>query len=756
MPGADKDAGSQPWSPVFLPSAKSDIVPTMQLRPISTLLCRDTPSSRAAFFGSAILICLLLAPALRAESCKGPTMQAAFTSDGAYSVEVLTTGIALHGKTSTSGNVQRADGHDALGSYCELSFRSDPTAAKRDSIRVYQSSPTVTFSVHADRATTTPLTFPTLAGFPTTLHPLGYRVEPFGGFQFNFLGSQGPWVLFDDKSNALVLSPADHFFVSDMEMQQNTMHSTMVASIHDLPASFTHTTVLVAGKGIHTTLASWGHAMQAWAGRPAVANDADTLLRSLSYWTDNGAAYYYKFDPQLGYTGTLLAIAKKYQQADVPLRLMQIDSWFYPKGPQKDWQAFNWKNGAGGAYLYEPDKRLFPSGMGAFAQQLQLPLAVHGRWIDQSSPYRTMYKMSGNVIVDPRYWEVTAAWMQAAHVIVYEQDWLGSFAQAAPDLTSPQMYHDMMAHAMQQHAITMQYCMPAPADYMQGTRYANLTSIRTSDDRFEAKKWDQFLYDSQIAYALGIWPWTDVFMSDEQANLVLSTLSSGPVGVGDMMDRINAENLQQAVRGDGVIVKPDRGIRPLDRIYLADAQNQVAQNQSGAMIAVAATDQPAGRVSYVFAYPRKAETSASFTPEELGYAGKVFVYDWRNAKGTAIAASTSFPLPIGDGWGYAVVAPVAENGLALIGDPQLIATAGKKRLSARIDASGALAVRVRFVAGEQEQTLLLYAAHAPQVKIVSGHLGDNRYDTQTNLLRIALTPDPDGYAEVSLSRSSQP
>ncbi len=686
--------------------------------------------------------CAGLPVLLAAQSCTGAAVEAGFTSDGAYTVRVTATKSVLRGQTREAGRVVRREAADALGRYCALELHRP---GEQDTIRVYGNAPVVTFTVSAVRAMQAPLDFPVLSGFSSGLYRMGHRVQPFAGYQFGFLGEQGPWVLFDAQRHALVLSPTDHFFITRMEMREETLDSGLVASIGTLPTGFRHTTVLVAGTGIHATLRAWGEAMQAWSARPRVANDGDPLLRSLSYWTDNGATYYYKYDAKLGYTGTLLAMAAKYRADGVAPGLMQLDSWFYPKGPQKDWRIFNWKNGAGGAYLYEPDKRLFPDGMGAFAEQVKLPLAVHGRWIDASSPYRSEYKMSGNVIIDPRYWEATAKWMVAAHVVVYEQDWLGSFAQAEQNLTDPEKFHDEMARAMSARGITMQYCMGAPADYMQGARYANLTTIRTSDDRFERKKWDSFLYDSQMAYALGIWPWTDVFMSAETPNLVLSTLSSGPVGVGDALDAIDAENLKRAARSDGVLVKPDGGIRPLDRVYLSDARNEAAP-----MIAVAESGQQAGRVSYVFAYPRGAQTEATFTPAELGYAGEVYLYDWRSGAGTAVASDGRAELALRDGWGYAVVAPVLRGGLALIGDPQMIATAGKRRLSARVEAGGTLAVQLLFTRGETKQELLVYAATNPKATATAGRVVDSHYDATQHLLHLTLAAGAGGVAGVRI------
>lgn len=701
---------------------------------------RTAAASKLA--GFALLGFILLAAPLPAETCGTRQLQTAFAADGAYSIRWTEGNIRWTGKMPAPGKVQRYSDHDALGAFCDLHFQGE-NSEETEAVRVYPAEGIVTLTVETGSGHPE---FPSLAGISPDWNQLGYRVAPFAPFAFNHLHHQGPWVLFDNKLQTVVVSPGDHFFVSDLQLRDGVLHSGFLPEPASVPPHTRHTTVFAFGTGMHTTLTVWGHAMQAWAARPPVRSDAGPLLRGLSYWTDNGAFYYYKFDPRLGYTGTLLAVADKFHQQGVPLHLMQLDSWFYPKGPEQQWQVRHWEHGAGGAYRYEPDKELFPDGIGAFAKKLDLPMAVHGRWVDASSPYRQMYKMSGNVIIDPRYWKQTAAWLRAANIVVYEQDWLGSFAQAKADFTAPEAYHDEMAHAMRQQGIALQYCMPAPADYLQGVRYPNLTTIRTSDDRFERAKWDEFLYDSQIAYALGIWPWSDVFMSSETANLVLATLSSGPVGVGDAIDRVDTKNLLRAARADGVLVKPDSGIRPLDRIYLADAHGETTP-----MIAVARTRQPAGVISYVFAYSRHQETAAVFTPAELGYRGTVFLYNWRTGGGKLLHAAESYQQPLADGWGYAVAAPVNAAGLALVGDPQMIATAGKTRLTGRVLAStGAIDIALRFAAGETAQSLMLYAAAAPRVRTVTGRLQSQRYDAASHLLYLTLTPDAQRTAQVQV------
>src|SRR5579883_85025 len=125
---------------------------------------------------------------------------------------------------------------------------------------------------------------------------------------------------------------------------------------------------------------------------------------------------------------------------------------------------------------------------------------------------------------------------------------------------------------MRQEGIAIQYCMPLPEYFLASTRYQDLRTIRVSDDRFQRSRWDEFLYGSALARAVGLWPWSDVFMSSETPELILATLSAGPVGVGDPLDRIDASNLRRAMRADSVLLKPDVSLEPIDASFVADAE----------------------------------------------------------------------------------------------------------------------------------------------------------------------------------------
>jgi hypothetical protein len=527
------------------------------------------------------------------------------------------------------------------------------------------------------------------------------------------------------------------------------------ADIPNLPAGFTHRVVLTVQPGINQAFDTWGNALTGLSGKVRPANDATVELAKLGYWTDNGAAYYYNYNPAYGYAGTLLAVRDDFAAVGFPLGYVQLDSWWYPKGVANNWQG-DANNSRGGINQFLAEPTLFPHGLAAFRQQLGLPLITHARWIDPVSPYRSQYAMSANVIVDNAYWTNRMAYLNAGGVVTYEQDWLDIRARPALNLHDPPAFMDDMAHSAAARGINLQYCMALPRYYLQSSLYNNLVTMRVSGDRFESGKWTKFLYTSQLTGAVGAWPWSDVYYSSESRNLLLSTLSAGPVGVGDSLGGINPANLAQAVRPDGVIVKPDVPLTPLDQSYVNDAKGLNAP-----MVAATYVDHGRSRAAYVFAYARNAaSTDASFTPGRMGIAGAAYVYDYFNRTGSVVPAGGTFHFSTSvagndHGGSYFAVVPVGSSGIALLGDTNKFVTLGKKRIPTLADA-GVLKVTVSFAAGETNLTLTGYAPSAPYIGALNGAFGALNYDPATHLFSINVAPDDAGTATLALSLSPLP
>jgi hypothetical protein len=633
-------------------------------------------------------------------------------------------------------------GSDSDGDYQEIGFDYSIAQGSRSAaIRLYQNRPLVVFSITWKNGGANSAPFPAITSYPN-LHSLSFY-GMFAPPDFARLLPDSPWAFFDDSGATWMLSPIDNFMTAvSGRGTDGTIVSGISPKITALPPGFTQRTALVYGQGINQTFENWGRALTDTWGKKRPANDDGALLKSISYWTDNGATYYYN-PGDTTYTDTLTRIRDEFRSKGIQPGSVQLDSWWYPKGPDNSWSSHM------GIWTYTASSSLFPSDLSGFEATLKLPLIAHARWIDAASPYRGQFQISGNVATDPAYWEMVASYLKKSGVTTYEQDWLGQNAEANFDLTSPSAFLGNMASAMAKYGLTVQYCMGFPEHFMESVKYSNVTNIRASQDHFGSTRWTNFFYSSRLASALGLWPFSDVFASSEADNLTAAVLSGGPLGVGDPLGSISGENLLRAVRADGVIVKPDVSATPLDNVFVNDA-NQV----DSPMVAATYTAGSGGiRTWYVFAYPRGANNSLTITPSDLGISGDAWLYEPASDSGRLIAAHSSWTTDLAGGMHYYVLAPVGTSGIAMIGDHGNIVSMGKKRISAFIDNAAGADVTVTFAKGEHIRTLTGYSPKPVSVTTYTGLDSGADWDPTTRMFTVRVRP-AGGIAHVVISIAS--
>jgi hypothetical protein len=628
-------------------------------------------------------------------------------------------------------------------------------------VRCYTDQPIVRFKLISQSARMrAPAAFPAVKP-PEDLHPFGYTNGNFAPPSFK--GGQGasPWLLFDDSTRAAIISPASNFMTAELKKQTDgTLASGSISTLQGIPADFSQDTLLVFGDSIHQTWDRWGHALTDLASKTRPSNTADLALQKFGYWTDNGAAYYYNYDESKGYEGTMLAVRDAFTKAGVPLAYLQLDSWWYVKSttsydgkpsgefknrmlPKGTWNCY------GGLTEYVSHPYVLPDGLAGFHDKLGMPLITHNRWVDVASPYRDKYKISGIAAVDPKWWDDICDYIKAGGVMTYEQDWLIDIYKYSPQFSTTtwaaDAFTDNMARATKERGMSMQYCMTTPRFVMQGSKYDNLTTVRVSDDRFGRSDWGWEMYESQFSTALGEWPWVDNYRSRELPNMILATLTGGMVGVSDEIDRIDTANIFQAIRADGVIVKPDSALVPLYSVYLSDATNHRSP-----MISAAFTDDGPLRTAYVFAYPRSEEQmKIEFSPREMGITGDAWIYDTRTGKGHRVAAGGTFTgefvsPAFKQAWASYVVARITPSGIAFMGDKGKIASNGRQRVSAIKQTPTGLKASIAFAAGEKSVTLHGFATSAPLVAVDGGMYSDAVFDPSTQEFSLKVSPAGEG------------
>jgi hypothetical protein len=664
-------------------------------------------------------------------------------SGGSYQVLVPDLNWSFSGATgSPLANITVSTGTDSLGAFQEIGFDFQSDAARHAAIRSYTERPAVLFTVNCVSPAPNSFSFPAWSQFPGGLDYLTFS-GTFAPPSFGGLASESPWVFFDPSANTFILSPAANFMTASTGWGPNgEMSSGIAAQITALPQGFQHRTLLVIEKGINRAFDTWGQALTALNGKTRPANDADASLNKVGYWTDNGATYYYNMASPLDYEQTLEAIKGEFDSLGIGLGYVQLDSWFYPKGASAAWSD----NGDGiNQYMAAP--ALFAAGLGSFQQSLGAPLITHARWIDASSPYRQTYQMSGNVVLDPAYWGMVAGYLAASGVATYEQDWLGSNAQTDFNLTDGDTFLDNMASAMAERNLTMQYCMATPRHFMQSSKYSNLTTIRASADGLAFDRWTDFLYASRLASALGAWPFTDNFLSAQTSQMLLATLSAGPLGIGDAIGAMSAANLLRAVRQDGVIVKPDAPLTPVDSSY-----GNMSHSVDTPLVASTYSDFGGLRATYVFAYAVGTNLQVQISPADFGAEAPVYAYDYFGGKGQVLAPADVAQQAITGDALYLILAPIGPSGIAVLGDLGQFVSLGKKRVTALTD-DGTAQITMAFAQGETSRTITGYSPEPPAVSAAEGSIGPVAWDRETRLFHVAAMPGAGGAATVRMGRA---
>ncbi len=452
--------------------------------------------------------------------------------------------------------------------------------------------------------------------------------------------------------------------------------------------------------------------------------------------------------------------------ADNGLRLghLQLDSWWYTKaGDPNAKPPLNpsWKqtNYAHGIYLYQAAPELFPDGLSAFQKTVSLPLVTHSRWIDPTSPYAQSYKLSHQVAIDPLYWDMVMKYLHENGVRTYEQDWLNQKGLPRLDrIEDADLFLDTMSTKASKYGVNLQYCMPLPRHFLQASKYSNLFSIRTSGDGFERGKWSQFLYGSRLASALGIWPWTDVFFSQDRESVLIATLSGGIIGVGDRLGSdsdtnndynktwcakslncrtLNKDNLQHTMRTDGVIVKPDFAIVPTDDTYLSQ---YLPSAYPKAVLATARTMEGGNLTAvYLFSYATKNNSTTDITidPKKLGFDEDVYLYRYFDDKGELIVSGKTAKATVNSTGSYFVLVP--SDTLAILGDLKLFVPMGRKRVYVKETSNGHRTLNVILADTENAIVLTGYSWNGkPEIDSAQG-FASLAFDMTTKKFKITVT-----------------
>lgn len=501
------------------------------------------------------------------------------------------------------------------------------------------------------------------------------------------------WLTIPDGSTVL-LGPLDHFHEQIISVADGLAWGWH-GDLERVQAGFATELAVVAGDGPRACLETWA-AMLGRRPRPR-SRYADVSLRRPTYWTDNGAAYWYRTEPGHDVAGTLEATVADLRQRGVPVGAVQLDSWFYPHETLRPFDTDDWVVPPTGMMRWEPRDDILPAGIGDLRGRLgDPPLITHCRHLSSSSPYLDEFPcwVDGDRAhpQTPALYERLLDQAVAWGVEVFEHDWLVECFLGVRGLREEpgraRAWQEGIDAAAARRGITLQWCMATPADFCVAAGLDQVTSIRTSGDHgyiaTPEMLWAWFLYTNALARALGLTPFKDVFFSSgehAEVEALLSVLSTGPVGVGDALGKADPVVVARTCRADGVLVKPDLPIAAVDRAFLHHA---VARPEP--LVAETTSTHHAGTWRYVLtinAFPGSDPLTTRVALTDVGEAGPVVAFDWRTGNAETLEPGDGWDVTLPTaGWDYRVLAPVLASGIAVIGDVELFATAGDMRIAA--------------------------------------------------------------------------
>lgn len=536
------------------------------------------------------------------------------------------------------------------------------------------------------------------------------------------------WLCAPD-GRTLLLAPLDAFHEQVVTVPTRQRPDAGIAwgwhgDLAHVPAGFSSTLAVLAGDSPGQLLEQWAAMLDVVERLPV---DHDRLGREVSYWTDNGAAYWYRTEPHpsgdpRSVTETLTDAVSSVEASGVPVGAVQLDSWFYPHEHTRPFDTDEWVVPPSGLVDWSPRQDILPDGLDPLRQQLgDRPFVAHCRHLSRASPLVERFECWVDDEyahpVGSDYYEHLLDRAVSWGVETFEHDWLVECFFGVRGLREEpgraRAWQEGLDRAAAERELTLQWCMATPADVFQTATLRRVTSIRTSGDHGylvgPGFLWAWFCYSNVLARAFGLAPFKDVFSSGgehAEVEALLSALSTGPVGLGDAIGTTDPAVVSATCRPDGTIVRPDVPVAAVDACLRTHAVARAVP-----LVAECHTDHQAGRWVQVFC----ANTYRHEEPVEgmvdLGPAwpeGPTVALDLRTGIVTHPAEPWSAGLEPAE-WTHHLLAPVLAGGVAVFGDVGKHAPVGRARLASIAEVDGGVEV---VVAGSDETvTITGWSAH---------------------------------------------
>jgi len=510
--------------------------------------------------------------------------------------------------------------------------------------------------------------------------------------------------------------------------------------------------------GIGDTVRGWGLALQRAHGRDVRADAAKDFTNThLGFDTDNGAFYYYNTEPGKNYEDTLIDVKRYADASGVPVRHLQLDSWWYIKGQN------------GGTKTWVSQQEQFPHGLPYLQNATGWPITAHNRmWAPDTTYSRAngggynFHEEKGLALpLESRFWRDLFANASAWGLYNYEQDWLYTeyvgLNLTLSSATAASTWLTQMGEAAAAAKLTMQFCMAWPRFLLHALSLPAVTQARASADYAPGNEQWRVGMTSLFIDALGLRPTKDSFWSNASAIAgakkgksnkrqepyvrlqgAVSTLSTGPTFISGEIGSWDKALIARSCRADGLLLQPDRAATAVDASILARAGflggDGTVNSEAGEVWASRShlDGAPAPCTQLLAA---DVTVPLSLAPADLGYVGsggaKLLVFE-ANASSAPRAFDAAHPIAVTraatklDFTLHHVVPVLPLSGWALLGEAaSKWVPVSSARFSDLRDSASGFTVAVAGTVGERIEVLALApGAAAPQTIVCSCAKGE--------------------------------
>ncbi|XP_046560808.1 uncharacterized protein LOC124269818 [Haliotis rubra] len=275
------------------------------------------------------------------------------------------------------------------------------------------------------------------------------------------------------------------------------------------------------------------------------------------------AGAYYWDVPEKGknYQDTILDINNYIKQLGVPVRYIQYDWWWY------------YYDNDHGITTWAAKPNIFPDGLQWLYNKTELPVLAHSMFWSSNTTYAKANGGKYDFLID------------GGKSLPLEEDFMNvqfeELHKVWSDIDLGRQWLLQMGNGAAKNGLTLQYCMSLPRHMMQALEIPVVTQARASGDYIPGTANWKVGVTSLFAWALGVAPFKDNFWTTSvqpgnpyhgatepftTLNSAIATLSTGPVGVSDMVGYMNKTLVMKSVNADGLILKPSRPATAIDNM----------------------------------------------------------------------------------------------------------------------------------------------------------------------------------------------